>query len=267
MKTQNNTQTKVNTRVTIVVLYISTIVFSLAVIGLKTNAQQIWSQQSNNSPYGTMASLMVDFPSETANTDAAFEAIDAEIAFHFNHSNTSLVNEPEMEETFEVENWMTNEANFSSNTLEAEETLRVEDWMIDSNNFGHPVISESVDLEEHLEVEPWMTSEEVFNSAEVLANGEPAMEVEAWMTDQTFFNSSVTLMEEETDKLLNVEEWMTSELNFNNQAALIVTGSEPEQALEAWMLNEDHFKVGESFMAELSKQVSLRYAHKQVNRK
>ena len=218
MKTQNNTQTKVNNRVTIVVLYISTVVFSLAVIGLTANAQELWSQYST-SPYGKMASVMVHYPSETTNADATFEAIDAEIAYRFNHLNTTLLNEPEMEETLEVENWMTDEANFISNAefnaLEAEEILKVEDWMI----------------------------------------------------DETLFNSPVSLMAEETDEPLNVEEWMTSELNFNNQAALIVTGSEPEQALEAWMLNEDHFKAGQSFMAKISKQVSLRYAHKQVNRK
>lgn len=267
MKAQNNTQTKVNSRVTIVILYISTVVFSLAVIGLTANAQEIWGQNSNNSSYGKMTSVMVDYPSETAPADAAFEAIDAEVAFHLNHSNPPLVYEPDMEETIGVENWMTHEANFISNALEAEETLKVEDWMIDSRNFHKLVISESVDLEKSLEVEPWMTFGEIFNSTEVLAVEEPALEVEEWMTEPALFNSPVTLMREETDEPLNVEEWMTSELNFNNQATLITNGSEPEQALEAWMLNEEYFKPGDSFMAKVSKLEGSKYAQKQVNRK
>lgn len=231
MKAQNNTQTKVNSRITIVVLYISTVVFSLAVIGLTASAQEIWNQYSNYSSYGKMTSVLVGYPSETAPADAAFEVIDAEIALQLNHSNPSLVDETEMEETFAVEHWMTNEANFIStvgfNALETEETL---------------------------EVEPWMTSEEIFNSVEVLATEEPVLEVETWMTDPALFNSPFSLIEAEKDKPLNVEEWMTSELNFNNLATLIASGSETELALETWMLNEDYFKPGESLMAKVTKQ-------------
>ena len=237
MKTQNYTQTKVNSRVTIVVLYISTVALSVALVGLTANAQELWNQFSKASSYGKMASVMMGYPSETANTDAAFEAIDAEIL-------TQLVN---------------------FYAVEAEESLKIEDWMMNSNHFSRQEIAESVEMEKPLEIEPWMTREDLFNSSEPLTSADPTLEVESWMTDGTLFHEEFTLTTGATDEANSVEEWMTMEQNFNNQAALIATGSEPALAVESWMINEEYFKAGESLTAnDNTEEISI-YFHKRLN--
>ncbi len=205
MKTQNNTQETVNEQVKRMILRGSSVIVGLALISLAVNAQDLWNQFSNNSSYEKTALMMNNQNSETKKTDAVFEAIDAEIAIHFNHSAATFSLEAEQENALQLEAWMTDEALFTSHldftAIETEEELTVENWMTDANNFSNTMIDESVEMEKPLEIETWMTTEEYFNTVETLTNTEPALKVEGWMLNSQNFNTQ--------NEPMQLEAWMT----------------------------------------------------------
>lgn len=264
MKTQNNNQEREISQVSKMVLYGSTIALGVLSISMTANAQDFWKQFTGDNSYGKMTSLFVGESFETEKTDAVFEIINAEISAKLKNSNASFIYEPEMEESLELESWMTEESFFSSTVdftaVETEENLEIENWMTNNNNFSSPVIPNSIEMENPLELEPWMTTEEFFNSPEVIENAEPAFEIEPWMTTEELFFKAPNLTAEETDGQLNVEEWMTSEHIFNNQAALIATGSEPALQIQAWMFNENYFTAGEFYSDKGTERKMLKYA-------
>jgi hypothetical protein len=197
MKTQNNNQERGIIQVSKMILYGSTIALGVLSIGMTASAQDFWKQFSDVNSYGKMNSLLVGETLETEKANAVFEIIDAEISAKLNNSNAAFIYEPEMEETMELESWMTEESFFASTvdftSVETEENLEIENWMINNGNFSSPVMTESMEFENPLEVEEWMTIEELFNASEVIENAEPALEIEEWMTNETLFANSTVL--------------------------------------------------------------------------
>lgn len=205
MKTQNNTQKTINEQLKRMILRGSAVIAGLALISLAVNAQDLWNQFSNNSSYGQTALMMNNQDSETKTTDAVFEVIDAEIAIKLNHPATTFAFEAEQEKALQLEEWMTDDALFTTHVdftaIETEEELTLEDWMTDAKNFSIAIIYESVEVEKPLEIEPWMTIEEYFNAVETIANTESALDVESWILDSHNFNTQ--------NEPMQLEAWMT----------------------------------------------------------
>lgn len=103
----------------------------------------------------------------------------------------------------------TRSAGFSNwNTLlakEQEETLELENWMTAEANFGTFVTIEE-ETEAPLELENWMTSEETFSvNYDFDTETEPELQLEDWMKNESHFQ--FTTLEEEP---LQLEAWMVS---------------------------------------------------------
>lgn len=251
MKTQNNNQETNKSQVSKSTLGASAVLFGAVLISLSVNAQDLWKEFSNSGSYGKMALVMDGQLNETGNADAAFEAINAEVAL-------MLSSPVESEETMEIESWMITEEFFSSNeALESiEPSLKIESWMIEEANFISTVDFNTVETEESLAVEDWMTAEEFFNSPEVLKNAEPALKVESWMTETSFFteaeqytantaDAEIAKYAEriinaiEADETLAIEGWMISEEYFNPSEVL---ANEETLKVENWMLEAENFR-------------------------
>ena len=98
------------------------------------------------------------------------------------------------ETTLEVEEWMTNE------------TI----WNTNSFNFGEYL----QETESNLTLENWMINEDIWNSSYVFAEeAESALELECWMTCKKVWNNNNDVEETETE--LTVENWMISEMVWN----------------------------------------------------
>lgn len=91
----------------------------------------------------------------------------------------------EREATLQVENWMTNETIWNSNTIvisefttETEFEHKIENWMINTEiwNFNSVFTEET---EAGLEFEDWMTDQHIWN--EETTETEPGLSVESWM--------------------------------------------------------------------------------------
>lgn len=214
MKTKNNTRETVNDQVRRMVLRGSAIIFSLALITLTVNAQDLWKQFSKTGAYEKMALLMADQSSETEKTDAVFEAIDAEISIKLNHSSAAFSFETEQEDEMQLESWMIDESNFNAtvdfNTIETEEALNVEDWMINNPNFSNEFAKESVELEKPLQIEAWMTMQDYFSPKESLTSEEPAVKIESWMLDNKNFSCNMNRDETIENEPMQLETWMTN---------------------------------------------------------
>lgn len=250
MKTQNNNQETSNSQVSKSTLGASAVLFGAVLISLSVNAQDLWKEFTNSASYGKMALVMDGQLSETEHADAAFKAINAEVA--------SLLSSPiESEEAMEVESWMVAEEFFISKEApeSAEPSLEVESWMIEDAHFTSTVNFNAVESEESLHIEAWMTADAFFNSAEVLENAEPALKVESWMTEAGFFteaeqytaNTADAEIAKYAERIVNaieaeeplaIESWMTTEEYFNSPEVL--AHEEPLQ-VESWMLEAENF--------------------------
>jgi hypothetical protein len=183
MKTQNINQETSKGQISKCTLGASAVLFGAVLTSLSVNAQDLWKEFSNSATYGKMALVMDGQLNETKNADAAFEAINAEVASLF-------ISPIESEEALEVESWMTSEEYFNSNdVLESTEApLEVETWMTEEEYFNSTVDFNAVEKEANKEIESWMTTNAYFNSNKVLAS-EPALEVEEWMLDGKNFST------------------------------------------------------------------------------
>ena len=93
-----------------------------------------------------------------------------------------------IESTLQLENWMTDESVWNTNSL-------------DMNDFIQE--TESV-----LELESWMTSRKTWNSKNHFFNvSEFAMELEDWMINEEAWNTNNNIIDQE----LEVEAWMINE--------------------------------------------------------
>lgn len=97
-----------------------------------------------------------------------------------------------IESALELENWMTNESLWNTNSAEftefVEETemnLEIENWMTNSEtwNLNNSFVEET---ETSMELENWMTSDETWNLSD--ENNEPELKVENWMISNNVWN-------------------------------------------------------------------------------
>ena len=168
MKTKNNVQKAI--------LKSMAMGLSLVLISLTVNAQDFWKTIFENNSFNVIALAMVDNTIETspASTDA---------------NALAIYMEEEIEETLDVEEWMTNE-----------------------NNFG-TFLTIEVENENSLELEDWMTNETLFDAYSMYfeIETEEALELEDWMTKATNFSNLSIQMTNETEDELELEDWMISE--------------------------------------------------------
>lgn len=145
MKTKNNIQKTI--------LKSLAVVFSLVLISLSVNAQNLWNSIIGNSSFNGIALAMVDNGLNTSPSTNHAEAL----AAYF---------EVDTEESLKAEDWMTDESYFISSFFqladETEEPLECEEWMMNENNFALSIaIKETTD--EPLNLENWMTDENYFS--------------------------------------------------------------------------------------------------------
>ena len=174
MKTKNNVQKAV--------LKSLAIIISSVLISFTVNAQGFWESILENNTFNQIALAMVESNSESESTSMNYSSSDA--------TNFELLLEEEVEDALELEDWMTNEANFVSSYLieEAVETpMELEYWMTNETYFSGSSVSMEVAAEEALEIEDWMLNTESFNvenkSFELTTAEEYKLELETWMTD------------------------------------------------------------------------------------
>jgi len=103
---------------------------------------------------------------------------------------TALKNE-NIETALELENWMTDESIWNTNTAmylniapETETELSVEEWMTTSDNWNIYFNIEN-ETEAGLKLEGWMTSDFTWNSN--LTETEPELKLELWMMDENIW--------------------------------------------------------------------------------
>ena len=88
-----------------------------------------------------------------------------------------------VETSLQLENWMTDETIWNTNSLfnlETEEILELENWMT-SENAWNSSFDFSLETEVGMELENWMTNEEVWNVEETI--NEADLLLENWMVD------------------------------------------------------------------------------------
>lgn len=210
MKTKNNTQETGNNQVKSFILRGSAILCGLALISLTINAQSFWAQFSDYNGYGKMAET-------TTSIEVLYASNTTTVPAESNSSVAAIALETEMEETLELEDWMTNGSYFTTSNdftvAETEEALRVESWMITNAYFGNASMSElvAIEIERPLEIEPWMIEGEYFNTLEVTDIEEPALRVESWMLENKYFDNRHETTENSEDESSELEAWMTND--------------------------------------------------------
>ena len=141
MKTKNNVQKAV--------LRFAAVVVSFILISYTVSAQDFWKRFLENSSFGHIAMAMVD---RSEVSESPVEAA-SDLEFFF---------ETEVENSLEMEPWMTNESSFAISTYHfeevADEALELESWMMNQNLFQTAVETESA-----LQLEDWMVSADVWN--------------------------------------------------------------------------------------------------------
>ena len=133
MKTKNNVQKAV--------LRSMAVIISFVLISFTVNAQEFWKMLLSNSSFNEIAIAMVDTPEDTnAPEPSAFSA-----EFMSIESDNELV----------LENWMTNENNFTNSCflLENEPKTTLENWMFNEDLFTYE------NEERPLVIEDWMMDE------------------------------------------------------------------------------------------------------------
>ena len=143
MKTTNNVQKAILKSLAVVV--------SFVLISFTVSAQGFWTSILENTSFNEIALAMVETSSETTTSGA--------------DANFAELLETEAEDALELEDWMVNEANFTTSFSIKEETespLEMEDWMIDANYFTETTLSLEIETEEALEIEDWMIEDKNF---------------------------------------------------------------------------------------------------------
>ena len=112
----------------------------------------------------------------------------------------------ETEAPLKVEEWMMNDANFSSVTffkLENEIPMEVEDWMMKEKTFDANLLAIETETDEPLEMEDWMMDDRKFMSAEnnVLVH-------KTKLNNKVISTQSYVYQEVNIESKLTIEGWM-----------------------------------------------------------
>ncbi len=121
--------------------------------------------------------------------------------------------EEEIENTLELENWMTNETNFYASVsvdLESEKALDMEEWMVAERNF--------------------------FSEINIENSSEEAMEMEEWMVNEKVFKAKKENREKTSDRSDNVKPH-ASQKKFGTRTFIVKEQKDPELKIESWMLD------------------------------
>ncbi len=206
MKTQNNTQETAKSQMRRIVLRVSAVLFSVILLSWTVTAQDFWKHLLTENTYGKMALMMVDQTSEFEKADAITDAIYAEMKGKNINSAETYSLETESDKNLGIENWMTNEALFSTNsaalTVETDKPLVLEDWMISDLRVNSQLVSVPVENEPALWVEDWMTNDANFTSGEIQMDSD--LSIESWMMDETLFESA-----NPANEPMKLEVWMS----------------------------------------------------------
>jgi hypothetical protein len=164
MKTKNNVQKAI--------LKSMAVVISFVLINLTVDAQDFWKSILENASFNEIALAMVENHDETSSASNDAKALAAFL-------------EVENEEILELEDWMTNETFFNSNSIyleiEVEDALELENWMTEDSYFSNSAFQIIEETEAELELEEWMLNNELFNATDDL---EQPLELEKWMTSE-----------------------------------------------------------------------------------
>jgi hypothetical protein len=186
MKTTNNVQKAILKSLAVVV--------SFVLISFTVSAQGFWTSILENTSFSEIALAMVETNSKTNHSTANF---------------TELL-ETEAEEALVIEDWMVNEANFTSVFSIEEETenpLEMEEWMSNENYFTGTTLSLEIETEEALELENWMMEDRNFEPA-TLENKTVGVKEIIVGRDFIFVNIA--------DNELKLESWMTNNKVWRN---------------------------------------------------
>jgi len=188
MKTKNNTQKTA--------LKSTALAIGLVILSFTVNAQEVMRHLFENKETSNIAMLTgkMSHNSFASTTDTRSLATDAFASF--------LVNETE--EPLQLEDWMTNESNFTTMfqiETESENPQEIEDWMTKESNFDANMFSLVVETEEELKLEDWMLNEDNFsnNQKEIKITKTESKPI----STATFYYREVN-----NEEKLVVEDWM-----------------------------------------------------------
>lgn len=152
MKTKNNVQKAI--------LKSLAVIISFVLISLTISAQEFWESLLENNTFNGIALAMVETNPETNKALADVSSLTSTNAF------ASLL-EVETEEVLKLEDWMTNETNFTASfTIEEaiESPMELKDWMIDETYFAAGSMNLELETGKAQEVENWMLETEKFEA-------------------------------------------------------------------------------------------------------
>jgi predicted transcriptional regulator len=155
MKTTQKTENR-NNKVEKVLSRSAAVIVSFVLISFTVSAQGYWKHLLTNNSFGKMALLMVE--NSNAATSENTNSADASVPVE-SESSTFFI-EPAVDETLDVEAWMTDDAHFGTFSFifepAIEKSLELEDWMKDESHFTSRF---AVEREEELKLEAWMTDD------------------------------------------------------------------------------------------------------------
>lgn len=147
-KESNSGNRKQNAKKTL--LKFTTVAFCFVLINITVNAQDNWKYFSTSNDSEMIAML----EGNHSNIESVSLRESRDLLFYI---------EPAIEESLELESWMTNGLYFNGYDsildVEVENNLELEEWMINESYFTIPLI---VEHEEELKLESWMMNEKIW---------------------------------------------------------------------------------------------------------
>jgi len=136
----------------------------------------------------------------------SFGAITAHVG-NINVANTyTAYLAEETEEPLELEDWMTDEANFATMALfeaETESPMEIEDWMLNEHYFDANSFNLEIETENEMQLEDWMTNENIFDVNQNESQVNYSKAGNKIISTRTFIFS-----EEKDESKLKIEDWM-----------------------------------------------------------
>lgn len=195
MKTTNNVQKAILKSLAVIV--------SLVLISFTVNAQGFWESLLENNTFNEIALAMVETSSVIETTTEAESEMDAE--------TFAFLLEEVVEEELELEDWMTNDANFNATfalEVEIEEPLEVEDWMTNESFF---TTTTAVETESDNQVKSDKIKVDLKRTDAIPTNGEVVVK-----GDYIIGKNFIYLNVDEKERELHLEPWMVNKKVWKN---------------------------------------------------
>jgi len=192
MKTKNNIQKTA---------FAAVAAFGLIIFGFAVSAQFTTTSLFDYTEAHQMA-MAID------NTAYSFNATTGNTN-DFDYANTfAAYLAEEIDEPLHLEEWMTEESNFTTvynYEAETEKPLQVEDWMIDETTFDANSMILEVETETPMNIEEWMVDEEKFSNNKTERSEVKAQNNSSSISTETFFYREVN-----NEEKLRIEAWMVN---------------------------------------------------------